>query len=114
VFPLLLAKLDQPGGFEPTERGLILAGSVIGATIRGNGAAKCAVDIALHDLVGKILGLAVHVIRDLPAVAPPTDFTIGIDEPAIVAERARRAADFPALKKALAKHSFGKYKKAKA
>ena len=29
---------------------------------------------------------------------PPTDFTLGIDEPAVVAERARRAADFPALK----------------
>ena len=29
---------------------------------------------------------------------PPTDFTIGIDEPAVVAERAARAAAFPALK----------------
>jgi L-alanine-DL-glutamate epimerase-like enolase superfamily enzyme len=29
---------------------------------------------------------------------PPTDFTIGIDEPARVAERAARAARFPALK----------------
>ena len=35
---------------------------------------------------------------DCSAEIPPTDFTIGIDEPAIVAERARRAADFPALK----------------
>ena len=32
------------------------------------------------------------------AELPPTDFTIGIDEPSIVAERAARAADFPALK----------------
>ena len=32
------------------------------------------------------------------SVAPPTDFTIGIDEPEIVAGRAARAADFPALK----------------
>jgi L-alanine-DL-glutamate epimerase-like enolase superfamily enzyme len=98
VFPLLLEKLGQPGGFEPTERGLILAGSIMGATIRGHGAAKCAIDLALHDLVGKILGVPVHVIRNMPAVAPPTDFTIGIDEPTAVAERARRAADFPALK----------------
>jgi L-alanine-DL-glutamate epimerase-like enolase superfamily enzyme len=29
---------------------------------------------------------------------PPTDFTLGIDEPAVVAERAKRAARFPALK----------------
>ena len=29
---------------------------------------------------------------------PPTDFTIGIDDPSVVAQRAQRAADFPALK----------------
>jgi L-alanine-DL-glutamate epimerase-like enolase superfamily enzyme len=34
----------------------------------------------------------------MPSARPPTDFTLGIDEPAVVAERARRAADFPALK----------------
>ena len=44
------------------------------------------------------LGLPVHELRGLSADIPPTDFTIGIDEPAVVAERAARAADFPALK----------------
>jgi L-alanine-DL-glutamate epimerase-like enolase superfamily enzyme len=34
----------------------------------------------------------------LPGAIPPTDFTLGIDAPAAVAERARRAAGFPALK----------------
>jgi L-alanine-DL-glutamate epimerase-like enolase superfamily enzyme len=68
------------------------------ATIRGHGAARCAIDIALHDLVGKVLGVPVHELRALPADLPPTDFTIGIDEPEIVAQRADRAADFPALK----------------
>ncbi len=66
--------------------------------IRGHGAARCAIDIALHDLIGKVTGQPVHVLRGLPAESPPTDFTIGIDEPEVVAERARRAADFPALK----------------
>jgi L-alanine-DL-glutamate epimerase-like enolase superfamily enzyme len=66
--------------------------------IRWNGAAKCAIDIALHDFAGKVLGIPVHELIDLPADIPPTDFTIGIDEPAIVAQRAARAADFPALK----------------
>jgi L-alanine-DL-glutamate epimerase-like enolase superfamily enzyme len=66
--------------------------------IRGHGAAKCAIDIALHDLVGKVLGIPVHELIGLSADIPPTDFTIGIDEPAIVAQRAARAADFPALK----------------
>ena len=56
------------------------------------------IDIALHDLVGKVVGVPVHVLLGLSADLPPTDFTIGIDEPAVVAERARRAADFPALK----------------
>jgi len=67
-------------------------------SLRWNGAAKCALDIALHDLAGKVLGIPVHELIGLPADIPPTDFTIGIDEPAIVAERAARAADFPALK----------------
>jgi L-alanine-DL-glutamate epimerase-like enolase superfamily enzyme len=66
--------------------------------IRGHGAAKCALDIALHDLAGKVLGLPVHRLLDLSTDIPPTDFTIGIDEPSVVAERARRAGEFPALK----------------
>jgi L-alanine-DL-glutamate epimerase-like enolase superfamily enzyme len=66
--------------------------------VRWNGAAKCALDIALHDFAGKLLGIPVHELIGLPADIPPTDFTIGIDEPAIVAQRAARAADFPALK----------------
>jgi L-Ala-D/L-Glu epimerase len=68
------------------------------ANLRWNGAARCALDIALHDLAGKVLGIPVHELVGLPAEIPPTDFTIGIDEPDIVAQRAARAADFPALK----------------
>ena len=45
-----------------------------------------------------VLGIPVHELLGLSADIPPTDFTIGIDEPAIVAERAARAAHFPALK----------------
>ncbi len=66
--------------------------------VRWNGAAKCAIDIALHDLAGKILGIPVYELLELSPAIPPTDFTIGIDEPAIVAERAVRARTFPALK----------------
>ncbi|MEO8437352.1 MAG: dipeptide epimerase [Chloroflexota bacterium] len=68
------------------------------STVPRNGAAKCALDIALHDFAGKILGLPVHELIGLSPDIPPTDFTIGIDEPAIVAQRAARAAEFPALK----------------
>ena len=68
------------------------------AAIHGHGGAKCAVDIALHDLAGKALGLPVHELLGLSADLPPTDFTIGIDTPDLVAQRAQRVADFPALK----------------
>ena len=95
VFPLLL---DAVGEVSPDEPGLAAADLAMEAAIRGHGAARCAVDIALHDLVGKVTGRPVHEIRGLSAVIPPTDFTIGIDEPDVVAQRAARAADFPALK----------------
>jgi L-Ala-D/L-Glu epimerase len=95
IFPLLLAAV---GDVEPTEAGLAAADLAMEAAIRGHGAARCAVDIALHDLVGKVTGRPAHELRGLSADIPPTDFTIGLDEPAVVAERAARAADFPALK----------------
>jgi L-alanine-DL-glutamate epimerase-like enolase superfamily enzyme len=95
VMPMLL---EAVGAFEATAEGLGAATTVMDGTIRGHGAAKCAIDIALHDLVGKVLGVPVHELIGLQAKIPPTDFTIGIDEPSIVAERAKRAAQFPALK----------------
>jgi len=95
VFPMLIEAI---GAFDPTVDGLIAADHRMERAIRGHGAARCAIDIALHDLVGKVDGVPVHVLRGLSSDLPPTDFTIGIDEPSVVAERARRAADFPALK----------------
>ncbi len=95
VLPLLTGVIGEP---DPSEAGLIAAELAMAEVIGGNGAAKCAVDIALHDLVGKVTGFPVHVLRGLSADIPPTDFTIGIDEPAIVAQRAARAGAFPALK----------------
>jgi L-Ala-D/L-Glu epimerase / N-acetyl-D-glutamate racemase len=95
VFPMLLEAI---GAFEPTVDGVIAADHRMERAIRGHGAARCAIDIALHDLLGKIDGVPVHVLRGLSSDLPPTDFTIGIDMPSIVAERARRASDFPALK----------------
>lgn len=85
---------------DPGAAGASLAaiGAAFDRAIRGHGAAKCALDIALHDLAGKATGTPVHRLLGLPAEIPPTDFTLGLDEPAVVAERARRAARFPALK----------------
>ena len=95
VWPLLLAAIGEP---ELTVDGLAGAADAMTATIAHQGAAKCAIDIALHDLASKVAEVPLHVFLGLPRELPPTDFTIGIDAPAVVAERASRAAHFPALK----------------
>ena len=59
----------------------------------GDTAAKAAVDIALHDLVGKLLGAPWYRIWGYdPAKAPDTTFTIGIDTPEVVREKTRECA----------------------
>ena len=59
----------------------------------GDTAAKAAVDIALHDLVGKLLGAPWYRIWGLnPAKAPNTTFTIGIDTPEVVRVKTRECA----------------------
>jgi L-alanine-DL-glutamate epimerase-like enolase superfamily enzyme len=103
VAPRLLAALaplegDLRGPLDDARAALDAAEGLMHAAISHHGAIKCAIDIALHDLVGKRLGVPVRTLLDVRGEIPPTDFTLGIDEPAVVAERARRAADFPALK----------------
>jgi L-alanine-DL-glutamate epimerase-like enolase superfamily enzyme len=95
VWPRLLSAVGEP---ELTVDGLAAAAEAMTASIAHHGAAKCALDIALHDLAAKVVGLPLHEFLGLSADLPPTDFTIGIDTPAVVAERAARAAHFPALK----------------
>ncbi len=95
VFPLLVEAIGQP---DASPDGLVSAAAAMDAAIAHHGAAKCALDVALHDLVGKVTEKPITELLDLPGTIPPTDFSLGIDEPAVVAERARRAARFPALK----------------
>jgi L-alanine-DL-glutamate epimerase-like enolase superfamily enzyme len=98
VLPVLAEAVDELGPPEPTADWLERAGDAMARAIRWNGGAKCALDIALHDLAGKATGQPVHRLLGLPAESPPTDFTLGLDAPDVVAERARRASRFPALK----------------
>jgi len=58
-----------------------------------NCAAKASVDIALHDLVGKIMGQPWYKIWGLDkSKAPSTTFTIGIDTPEVVKQKTQEAA----------------------
>ena len=60
----------------------------------GDAPAKAAVDIALHDLVGKLLGAPWYKIWGYnPAKAPSTTYTIGIDTPEVVREKTLECAD---------------------
>jgi L-alanine-DL-glutamate epimerase-like enolase superfamily enzyme len=65
----------------------------------GQHAALAAVDIAVFDWIGKKLGVPLYKFFGLdPADAPVTDFSIGIDNPAITRQKTQEAADFPVLK----------------
>jgi len=96
VWPLLLNALGDPSLGDRED--LADASRRMQQAIRWNGAAKCALDIALFDLAGKVSGDPVHELLGLSAEIPPTDFSLGIDEPEVVAQRAERAGAFPALK----------------
>lgn len=59
----------------------------------GDSAAKAAVDIALHDLVGKIIGAPWHRMLGLnPDKSPNTTYTIGIDTDKMVKLKTREVA----------------------
>jgi L-Ala-D/L-Glu epimerase len=65
----------------------------------GNTAAKASVDIALHDLVGKIMKQPWHKIWGFSAEnTPVTSFTIGIDTPDVIRQKVKEAAEFKILK----------------
>lgn len=60
----------------------------------GDAAAKAAVDIALHDLVGKLLQAPWYKLWGLDKdKTPSTTFTIGIDTPEVVREKTKECAE---------------------
>ena len=64
----------------------------------GSRAARSAIDEALHDLWGKKLGQPLYRLFGLnPVNLPLTSFTIGMDEPEVMAEQAK-ASGHPVLK----------------
>jgi L-alanine-DL-glutamate epimerase-like enolase superfamily enzyme len=67
--------------------------------VAGNYAAKASVDIALHDLTGKIMKQPWYKIWGLNREKTPnTSFTIGIDKPDVVRIKVKEAAPYKILK----------------
>ena len=62
------------------------------AEIPGEQAAKAALDAALHDLQGKLVGLPVWRLLGLPRIGPPTSWTIWLGDPDDMARRTERVA----------------------
>jgi L-Ala-D/L-Glu epimerase len=95
VLPLLARALEGADGWS-----LEAIEHALARTIRFNGSARAAVSAALHDLMGKRLGVPVYRLWGLdPAASPPTSFTVGIapDEKTLRA-RVADAAPYPVLK----------------
>jgi L-alanine-DL-glutamate epimerase-like enolase superfamily enzyme len=69
------------------------------AAVEGQRSAEAAVDMALHDMAGRRLGVPVYELLGLdPKAAPETSFTIGLAEPELVVRKVREAAAYPILK----------------
>ena len=92
-----LSKVDLSKYENPFELETILKD--IDALAPGNPAAKAAVDIALHDLVGRLLDQPWYNIWGFNRNATPyTSFTIGIDTEEVVRQKTKEAGEFKILK----------------
>ncbi len=92
-----LAKVDLSRFDDPFQTEDIL--KYIDGLAPGNTAAKAAVDIALHDLLGKLMHQPWYRIWGYnPGETPYTTFTIGIDTPDIVRQKVKEASAFKILK----------------
>lgn len=65
----------------------------------GNPAVKAAIDIALHDLEGKLLNKPCWQLAGSdPALMPVTSYTIGIDTPEVFLQKVKGAEGFKVIK----------------
>lgn len=63
------------------------------AELPGEEAAKSALDHALHDLQGKLLGRPTWQLLGLPRSGPPTSWTVWLGDPDDMARRAEKVGD---------------------
>lgn len=63
-------------------------------SVAGNNSAKAAVEMALHDLAGKVANLPTYKMLGLSGLKQPiTDFTIGIDSLDVIEKKTKEAVD---------------------
>lgn len=92
-----LSKVDLSQFKNPFDLETIL--TYVDSIAPGNCAAKAAVDIALHDLLGKLMNQPWFNIWGFPEKnTPETTFTIGIDKPDVVKQKVKEAEEFKILK----------------
>jgi L-Ala-D/L-Glu epimerase len=97
-----LSKVDLSKFSDPFEMENIL--QYIDSIDIYNTAAKASIDIALHDLVGKLYGQPWYRIWGYDSSkTPDTSFTIGIDTPEVVKQKTIEAAPYKILKVKLGK-----------
>lgn len=83
---------DDPWQLDRIERALEGA-------LRRNAAARAAISMALHDLIGKRAGQPLWRLWGLDRdAAPQSTFTIGLDVPAVLRQKVAEAAEYPILK----------------
>jgi L-Ala-D/L-Glu epimerase len=66
--------------------------------LEGDAAGRAAIDAALHDWIGRRLGVPMWRLLGLSRKGPPTSYTISLDTLEGTRERARRARAYRALK----------------
>ncbi|OOQ57534.1 dipeptide epimerase [Mucilaginibacter pedocola] len=72
----------------------------------GNTAIKAGIDIALHDLDGKLQGKPCwELLGTNPVTMPVTSFTIGIDTKEVIIQKLKEAADFKIIKVKLGRNN---------
>lgn len=92
-----IEKVDLSGFSSPFQTEDII--SYIDSIDQNNTAAKAAIDIALHDLMGKMLDMPLYKLWGYnPQNIPPTSFTIGIDTEEVIIHKVKEAASFKILK----------------
>jgi L-alanine-DL-glutamate epimerase-like enolase superfamily enzyme len=88
-----LEKVKDHLGDDPFQIESIL--SNLNEKIEGNFSAKAGIDIALHDLIGKKLGVPLYKLLGLSGKTPLiTSYTIGIDTPEKMKEKTKEAKNF--------------------